>query len=110
MPPRRKADRVETAQERRKRLERELEQARQDEALEAEQMAKRGPSAVSMTVAIKELVARFCRELPQDEPEWMKAIIPQAFPKERVIGRRHGLSDTEIHNAAEKARKAIAGL
>lgn len=110
MAPRRKVNKEETAAARMKRLEKELEQARQDAALEATANAEKGPSAVAMTVAVKELIARFKKDLPEDAPDWMKAIIPQSFPKERLIGKRFGLSETEIHNAMEKGRKAIAGL
>lgn len=110
MAPRKKADRIETAQDRMKRLERELEQARQDAAVEAEEMAKAGPRKVALTIALKEIIAAVRNELGPDAPEWVLNVVPQTFPKEKIIGRRHGLSDTEIHNAAEKARKTVAGL
>lgn len=112
-----KADRPETAAEALERAKRELAAIQSSmadleaaAAREAEELAKRGPRAVAVTAALKEAIFAFKRELPDDQPEWMRSIVPQSYPKEAAIGKRYGLSETQIHSAKEKGAKAISSL
>lgn len=36
-------------------------------------------------------------------------IKPQSLPREAIIGRKYGLSETEVHNLREKAKLAAKG-
>lgn len=110
-------DRPETAAEALERARKQVEMLQASMAdLEAaavreqEELAKRGPRAVAVAAALKEAVQAFKRELPDDQPEWMRNIVPQSYPKEAVIGKRFGLSETQIHEAKEKGAKAITRL
>lgn len=108
MAPRRKVDRVETAQARMKRLERELEQARQDAAVEAQEKAKEGPEMVAAAFLFKWSMARLARgnRLHED----YAAVAVQKQPKEAIIARDADMSETERENIIDKMKKAIAAL
>jgi type II secretory pathway component PulC len=110
MAPRRKVDRVETAAEAVDRIRKELADAEMRAAQEAEENAKKGPRHVALVTALKEIVAAISDEMPADKPAWFDQIVVQQFPKEKIVGRRLGMSETEIHTASEKGRKAIGGL
>jgi hypothetical protein len=105
-----RTERLETAQERLERLKAEIAQAEQDAITEAQEMARKGPRGVALTTALKEVIFAIRDEYPQLAPEWMTAIPQQAFPREALVAKRFGLSETERHSASEKGRKAIGGL
>lgn len=108
MAPRRKVDRVESALERRKRLELELEQARRDEAAEAEENAKKGPRVIAAAWAFKWAISEL-KAAGRLHDDYV-AVAVQKMPRETTIAKEYGLSETEQHNVIERLKKAIAGL
>lgn len=111
------ADRGETAAEALERARREMEalQASMADleaaaAREVEELAKRGPRAVALIGAFKAVIAAIKAELPGVLPDEIAHMAQQRFPKEKLIGRRYKLSQTQTSDARQKGEKAIDRL
>lgn len=95
------------------------ERAALDEQIEAAQMAERlqrnranAERAIAVVGAFKEALG-WLKDLDPEilvlNEAWL-AIPQQAQPRETLIAKKFGLSETEASNAKEKGRKAIRGL
>lgn len=84
-----------------------------DAVIQQAQQAKAKPEALkTMTLigAFLEVHKRLVEREADNLSEQITGISQQAMPKPKVFARRADLSETEMHNALEKGRKAVAGL
>jgi hypothetical protein len=82
------------------------------EAEEAERIANmrgEGLSLIAKVAAFKALFLDLAAK-PDILNEAWKGIPPQALPRERLVGKRYGLSETEEAVAKKKGRDAVMGL
>lgn len=84
-----------------------------DAIIEAALKAKdrvRGPQTLARIGAFLE-AHRLLMETEKDNiSDQITGIAQQAMPKPKVFARRLGMSETELHNALERGRKAVASL
>ena len=84
-----------------------------DAIIEAAQKAKeraRGPQTLAVIGAFAAAYKWLCDNEAPNLSEQITGISQPAMPKGKVFARRFGMSETELHNALEKGRKAIASL
>lgn len=83
-------------------------------ALEARvQQAQRipaGQKAVALASMLKSVIAEIKTHDPEILGEAFAGITTQAMPKEANVGKRYGLSETQIENAKAKGAKLVVGL
>lgn len=69
-----------------------------------------GQKAVALAAGLKAILA----EIRQFDPEILgnafEGITAQAMPKEAYVGKRYGLSETQIDNAKNKGAKLVETL
>ena len=83
---------------------------------EAERLAKlieqersKGPEVIAAYVALKEAIALLKAKAPELLPSGIADIPGQQYPKyKQIADKRYKMSETEIHLAEEKGRKAVA--
>lgn len=80
------------------------------EAEEAKASAINPARVIALSSAFRALVMALKAEYSDALPSAVLDLPVAAFPRVKMIGRRYGLSETEVANAAEKGRKAVEGL
>lgn len=90
-------------------MEKALHAAEEAEAMAAQSgNAKRATALLTaMRTAQKEIESLFPGSFSGDKWE---AITPQAWPRDTSYKRLGGLSETEVHEARERGKRAVAGL
>lgn len=84
-----------------------------DAIIKAAEKAKeraRGPQTLAVIGAFVAAHKWLCDNEADSISDQITGIAQQAMPKGKVFARRFGMSETELHNALEKGRKAVAGL
>lgn len=89
-------------------LQQELDDA-EAETRKAEEVRK-GLGIVAKVALLKALFIDIKAGYPDALPTAWLETPQQGLPREALIGRRFGLSETQVHDAREKARKVVDGL
>lgn len=81
------------------------------ERIEAAKKVPTGLKAVALASALKNVLL----EIKAFDPEILGdalagSLTPQSMPKEANIGKRYGLSETQISNAKDKGAKLVGAL
>ena len=72
---------------------------------------QKGPEVLALYGALKEVTAKLKARAPELVPAPLADMPGQQWPKEKYVGmKQYGMSETEIHSAVEKGKKAISGL
>lgn len=69
-----------------------------------------GKKAVALAAALKEIFAEIKRHDPEILGPAFESFNTQALPKEANIGRRYGLSETQVKMEKDKAEKLVGSL
>lgn len=86
------------------------ELTRLKERIAQAEMVPTGTKAVALAAALKAVIQEIRAIDPEMLGEGFKEISPQAMPKEANVGKRYGLSETQIKNAKDKANKLVTSL
>lgn len=78
-------------------------------AQDAKEAAK-GPQTLAVIGAFIAAHKWLCENQADNISDQIKDIAQQAMPKGKVFARRFGMSETELHNALERGKKAVASL
>lgn len=82
-----------------------------DLTAQLEQEQTKGPEVIALFGALKEVTSRLKAMAPELVPTPLLEMPGQQWPKEKYVGmKQYGLSETEVHNAMAKGRKAVDAL
>ena len=96
----------------------ELEAQRDAAQKEAERLDKlieqeraKGPEVIALYEAMRDAIKRLKAKAPELLHESIMSIPGQQWPKaKQIAAKRYKMSETEIHNAEERGRKAVDAL
>lgn len=87
-----------------------LQKLKEHEEEEAKAKAVNAHRIIALSSALRTIVSLLKAEYEDALPSAILDLPISGYPRDRTVGRRYGLSETEVANAVERGKKAVDGL